>query len=79
MSDSSTKMEERITPEHTKGSDPPYIFTKLPLAPRPDKQPCIAAPQTRKKANLEGLIPSSVLPPKKLNNESHGNEEKIDG
>jgi len=75
MSDSSTEMEERITPGHTKGGDPPYIFTKLPLAPRLDKQPCIAAPQIRKKANLQGLIPSSVLPPEKLKNEHHGDED----
>jgi hypothetical protein len=27
-------MEEWITPGHTKGGDPPYIFAKLPLAPR---------------------------------------------
>ena len=33
----------------------------------------------RKKANLEGLIPSSVLPLEKLKNECHGDEENIDG
>ena len=44
--------EERITPGHTKGGDPPYIFAKLPLAPR---QAAITAPQTWKKANLQGL------------------------
>jgi hypothetical protein len=28
-------MEERGSPHgHTKGGDPPYIFAKLPLAPR---------------------------------------------
>jgi hypothetical protein len=69
------EMEERITPGHTKGDDPPYIFAKLPLAPRPDKQPCIAAPQTWKKANLQGLIPSLVLPLDKLKNEDHGDED----
>jgi len=33
--------EERITPGHTKGCDPPYIFAKLPLAPRLDKEPLL--------------------------------------
>jgi hypothetical protein len=75
VSDSSTKMEERITPGHTKGGDPPYIFIKLPLAPRPDKQPCIAAPQMRKKANIQGLIPSPMLSPEKLKNEHQGDED----
>ena len=68
-------MEERITPGHTKGGDPPYIFTKLLLAPRLDKQPCIPAPLTWKKANLQGLIPLPVLPLEKLKNEHHGDED----
>jgi hypothetical protein len=34
VSDSSIETEERITPGHTKGGDPPYIFTKLPQALR---------------------------------------------
>ena len=40
MSDSSTKMEERITPEHTKGGNHPNIFAKLPLAPRTSSHYC---------------------------------------
>ena len=29
--------------------------------------------------NLEGLLPMSLLPPKELEKERHGNEEKKDG